>query len=72
MKRYSAPLGRQGEVTHAHPERTASYLGSDWDMVYQVWPNRASMAKTIRMQESRGAGPRDWRALVPLTPGEGY
>jgi hypothetical protein len=44
-----------------------------FDMEYQVWPSRAAMAKTIRMQEQ---GPswenKPWRACQPLTPGEGY
>ena len=44
----------------------------DFDVTYQVWPNRASMARTIRMQERREHRQDDWRACVKLSAGEGY
>ena len=74
MKKYSAPWGRKDELTHEHPERTAYRLGAAWDsdVAYQVWPNRASMARSIRMQQKRASKSTDWKPLVPLTDGEGY
>jgi hypothetical protein len=63
-------------LTHRpkHPERTArrAHSGLDFDVTFQVWPNRKAMAKSIRMQQAREPHPSDWRAVVPLTDGEGY
>lgn len=70
---YSAPLGRLHELSHAHPERTARRDGSGAfsDVFFRVFTNRTAMARCIRMQER--AGTRNaWRALVTLSPGEGY
>lgn len=74
MKKYQAPLGRCHELKHEHPERTAQQtLPGLWgDVQFQVWPNRASMAKSIRMQQKRAAKHGDWTPLIPLTDGEGY
>jgi hypothetical protein len=58
-----------------HPERTARRGcggAMNFDMVFQVWPNRASMAKSIRMQERREYRNTDWKACVKLSDGEGY
>lgn len=76
MKRYSMPLGRTLDYKHPHPDRTAQRAGVNWDsdVEFQVWPNRQSMARSIRMQERsphNGLGGK-WKALVPLTTGEGY
>jgi hypothetical protein len=73
MKRYRAPLGRISEVTHDHPERTASRSlpGIFGDIEFQVWSNRTAMARSIRMQEKREHRSGDWKAIVPLSPGEG-
>lgn len=71
MKRYAMSFGAALEHKPEHPERTARKQ-SGWDVAFQVWPNRRSMAVSIRMQE-RGAPRSDhWRACVPLTPGEGF
>lgn len=74
MKTYSAPVGRVSEVKHEHPERTAKRSGSGVfsDIYFQVWPNRESMARSIRMQQRRAYRQTDWRPLVPLSDGEGY
>ena len=75
MKRYSMPFGQTIGYVHAAPDRTARKSGRSFDSetTFQVWPNRASMARSIRMQESGPTLPGDqWRALVALTPGEGY
>ena len=77
MKRYQSPLGRVSELKHDHPERTASRSlpGVFGEVQFQVWPNRASMARSIRMQQGRGtptSGFGDWHAMVKLSDGEGY
>ena len=73
MKKYSMPFGRTIGYQHDAPERTARRSGKsfDSDVQFQVWPNRPSMARSIRMQESAGSMDQ-WRAIVPLTDGEGY
>ncbi len=73
MKRYYAPLGRMAELKHEHPERTAYRSGSGMfsDFEFQVWPNRPSMARTIRMQQ-RSADSRQWKAVQALRETEGY
>lgn len=77
MKRiHGVPLGRLRETldTLSDPERWAykSGPGAFADYTLQQWPNRASMARTIRMQE-RGAPRADrWRAVVKLETAEGY
>jgi len=61
--------------TPEHPERTARkhHTGTlDFDVTFQVWPNRASMARTIRMQEKAAPRPNNWHAVVPLRETEGY
>jgi hypothetical protein len=58
-----------------HPERTArrnQRATLDFDVTFAVFPNRAAMARSIRMQQRRAAQPTDWKAVQPLTPGEGY
>lgn len=74
MKTYTVPLGRLSEVKHEHPERTAMKQGYGMfpDYIFQVWPNRQSMAKTIRMQEKRESTQHDWKAVIKLSDGEGY
>ena len=74
MKRYR--LSFAASLTHApsDPARTAwkPGTGMDFDKHYRVWPSRASMARSIRMQQ-RGAPRADhWKACMPLTDGEGY
>ncbi len=74
MQKYSMPLGRTIGFTHESPDRTASKSGAGVfsDTIFQVWPSRAAMARSIRMQQSRASHPSDWRPLVKLTDGEGY
>ena len=74
MKRYTIPSGRVSEHQPEHPERTArrAGIGIFADDIFQVWPNRPSMARSIRMQERGADFANAWRAYVPLTPGEGY
>ena len=61
--------------TPEHPERTAkrsSASGLNFDVTFQVWPNRASLAKSIRMQQRRASRQDDWRPCAPLGDTEGY
>ena len=71
MKRYTMSFAASIEHKPDHPERTAR-KNTGWDVTFQVWPNRASMVKTIRMQEKREYRQGDWKAVVALSPGEGY
>lgn len=74
MKRYSMSFAAANQHKPEHPERTARKGSNrnalDFDVVFQVWPNRPSMARSIRMQESAGAV--EWKACVALSPGEGH
>jgi len=75
MKRYTMSAIEANTHRPAHPERTArrsAGTGLNFDVVFQVWPNRKSLAKSIRMQQKRESRWSDWRACVPLTDGEGY
>lgn len=74
MKRYTMSFGQRINHQPEHPERTAYKSGSglNFDITFQVWPNRASMAKTIRMQQQRESHHTDWRPWIPLTDAEGY
>jgi len=73
MKRYTCPPGRRSDYPHPAPERTAYRVISGLaDDCYQVWPNRASMARSVRMQQSRAAHRGDWVAMVKLSDTEGY
>ena len=74
MKKYSLPAGRAQDYPHPAPERTAQKAarGIFDEDIYQVWSNRAAMAKSVRMQERRAPRFDDWRPLVPLEIPEGY
>lgn len=74
MKHYTMSFGRSLEHKPEHPERTAKKSGSglNFDVTFQVWPNRQTMAKSIRMQQRRAARPSDWRPCIALTDGEGH
>jgi hypothetical protein len=64
---FAASLSHKPE----QPERTAKRTCGD-DVMFQVWSNRAAMAKSIRMQQSRAGKAKDWKPCVPLTDSEGY
>ena len=74
MKTYTRALGRINETEHRCPERTAYKQGFGLfpGYIFQVWPNRASMAKSIRMQQKRAPNVHDWMAVIRLSDGEGY
>ena len=74
MKRYR--LSFADSITHKpeHPDRTARKAndGLDMDITYQVWPNRASMARSVRMQQRGTPRASHWRPVVKLSDTEGY
>jgi hypothetical protein len=65
---FAAALEYQPE----HAERTAKRSMRSFDVQFQTWPNRQSMARSIRMQQRGESRPDHWRACVPLSAGEGY
>lgn len=71
MKKYKMSFAESLKHVPEHPERTAR-RSLEWDVQYQVWPNRQSMARSIRMQEKREPRRGDWKAVVPLGVTEGY
>jgi hypothetical protein len=75
VKRYTMSAAAASQHTPEHPERTArrSHTGAlDFDVDFQVWPNRASMAHSIRMQEKSAPRSGNWHACTPLRETEGY
>ena len=72
MKKYVLTLADSIKHIPEYPERTAHKNIGGWDEHYQVWPNRISMAKSIRMQGRRAPHPHDWKACIKLNDGEGY
>ena len=58
---YAASLAHAPE----HPERTgyrAAGTGMEFDLIFRVWPNRASLLKTLELQSKRELRWDDWRA----------
>lgn len=74
MKTYTLSFAESTRHTPEHPDRTARKSGSgmNFDVTYQVWPNRKAMARSIRMQEKRERRATDWRACVKLADHEGF
>lgn len=74
MKKYTLSFGQSLGYNHPFPERTAASSGASRDrkITYQVWPNRESMARSIRMQQQRASKSTDWKAVVRLKDTEGY
>jgi hypothetical protein len=77
MKKWTCPLGRMNDENNQkkieYPDRTAYKAGEGIfdEYTYQVWPNRASMAKSIRIQEKAGSRNK-WKSIFPLRETEGY
>ncbi len=65
MKRYTSCPGREAELIHPHPERTGRKITGQFGetTVFQVWPNRASLLKTIDIQDRRERRNDDWKAI---------
>lgn len=74
MRRYTMSFAAACTHRPEHPERTAKKSSTDlnFDITFQVWPNRESMARSIRMQERSTPRNGQWRACQPLTTTEGY
>jgi len=74
MKMWFVPLGRMNETPPTNPERTAYKSGAGMfpDLIFQEWPNRTSMAKTIRMQQGGENFNKAWKPCIELREGEGY
>lgn len=77
MKTYTMSGSQATSHQPEHPERTArrnAGRSSDmnFDVIFQVWPNRQKMVKAIRLQEQREPQFQDWKSVILLTPGEGY
>lgn len=66
MKRYTLSFAESIKHVPEHPDRTArrSGHGLDMDVYFQVWPSRAAMLTTIRMQEKAPPHPHHWRPVV--------
>lgn len=66
------PLGRLSEFINEleNPDRTA-YKAVGFDYAFQEWPNRPSMARTIRMQERGENFAKAWKPVLKLSDGEG-
>lgn len=64
MRHYTMSGAAAFDHKPEHPERTArrNHRGLDFDVTFQVWPNRASMLKTIELQGRRESRQDDWRA----------
>ena len=64
MKPYTMSFADAMTHVPVAPDRTARRNGSglNFDVTFQVWPNRASMLKTIELQERRERYITDWRA----------
>ena len=74
MKKYTMSFAAVNEHVPANPERTARKTAHgfcNFDVVFQEWPNRPAMARSIRMQERSGV-PNKWKACQALRETEGY
>ena len=67
MKRYVLSWAAAQVHKPEYPERTArrntARGAMDFDVAFQVWPNRASMLTTIHMQERADTHNR-WRPVI--------
>ena len=75
MQRYTLTAAQAAEHQPDHPERTARRPAAgflNFDVVFQVWPNRPSLARSVRMQERREHRRDDWHPCVKLRETEGY
>ncbi|MFA5380004.1 MAG: hypothetical protein WC455_29860 [Dehalococcoidia bacterium] len=71
MRQYVMSFAAANEHQPEHPERTAK-RSCGWDVMFQVWPNRPSMVRSIRMQEKREYRQDNWKAVVEPRETEGY
>jgi hypothetical protein len=59
MKTYRMSFADSLAHKPEHPERTAKRTCA-WDVEFKVWPNRASLLKTIEMQENTRFTFKNW------------
>lgn len=67
MNRYKMSYAAGMNHSPTYPERTGyknAGVGLDFDLIFQVWPNRAALRKTIDMQAKAPPSTRNWRAWV--------
>ena len=64
MKTYTLSCADAMQHKPEHSERTAKryHGGMNFDVTFKVWPNRASLVKTLDMQSKRATQFNDWRA----------
>ena len=75
MRRYTLTAAQAIEHAPEHPERTARRHAEgflNFDVTFQVWPNRPSLARTVRMQQAGERRADDWHPVIPLRETEGY
>ena len=72
MKQYRLSIADSFSHKPEYPERTASKegVGMNFNVTYQVWPNRKSLAKTVNMQRKREYRSDDWKPCIKLEDGE--
>mgnify|MGYP001558442301 CR=1 FL=1 len=66
MKHYTLSFADSIKHVPEHPERTAkrSQAGMNFDVVYQVWPSRVAMLKTVDIQARASNKATNWRPCV--------
>lgn len=70
MQRYVVSFAESTIHQPEHPERTARRNFGAWDVMFQVWPNRAAMLKTLELQGRRASRRDDWRPVQKWTCGQ--
>jgi len=69
MKHYTLCAARAFDPSeHSKPECTAYRDAGgmlDFDIYFQVWPNRASMLKTCELQGRGAPSRKNWKPLIP-------
>lgn len=63
MKTYVLSFAASIKHEPEHPERTAK-SSLEWDVKFQVWPNRESMLKTCEMQRRGPPRSNHWIPCV--------
>ena len=66
MKTYRMSFAASIDHKPEYPERTAkrSSAGMDFDVTFQVWPNRAAMLKTCDIQARASNKATNWRPCI--------
>ena len=66
MKKYRLSFAAHTEHKPEHPERTGYRhgRGMDFDVYFQVWPNRPALLATIHMQQKREPSNLDWKPWI--------